>query len=140
MKNPAWQKFFKDKWGFAALIVVLLFCFCAIGVEIYDTYCRKHNIIQIYNRSTGDCFAPPSKVHYFGTDYQGRDVFWRTVAGSASALKTGLCSGMIAVVIGVALGMFSGYFGGRIDNLVVWLFSTFSAILRIYARTYYKNR
>ena len=128
MNNSAWQKFRKDKWGIAALIVVILYFCCAVCVEIYDANCRKNHRIQAYNLSSEACYAPPSSEHWCGTDYQGRDVFLRTVAGSASALKTGMFSGIIAVFIGVTLGMFSGYFGGKCDEFTVWLFSTFSAL------------
>ncbi len=128
MNNSAWQKFRKDKWGIAALVVVILYFCCAVCVEIYDATCRKNHRIQAYNLSSNACYAPPSSEHWCGTDYQGRDVFLRTVAGSASALKTGMFSGIIAVFIGVTLGMFSGYFGGKCDEFTVWLFSTFSAL------------
>ena len=67
MKNTAWQKFKKDRWGIFALVVVLLFFCCAICVEIYDAYCRKNNIIQAYNVSTEnllriDCLESNSSI------------------------------------------------------------------------------
>lgn len=128
MKISAWQKFRSDKWGVAALIVVLLYLFTAVSVEIYDIYCRKNGMIPVYSRSTAACYQPPSSVHWCGTDYQGRDVLSRMIAGSSGALKTGLFSGIIAVAIGVSLGMIAGYCGGRTDESVVWLFSTFAAM------------
>jgi len=128
-KTPALRKFFTDPWGMAALAVVLLFVFTAIGFEIYGSWCRNHNEIPVYLRSDPDnCYASPSAQHWCGTDYQGRDVFLRTLAGSASALKVGVYSGLIAVVIGVTLGMMSGYFGGWIDDLTVWMFSIFASL------------
>lgn len=128
MKLSSWQKFRTDKWGIAALIVVLIYIFTAIGVEIYSIYCKKNNILPSYNRSAAESYSPPSEKHWLGTDYQGRDVLLRTAAGSASALKTGLAAGLIAVAIGVTLGMVSGYFGGKTDETIVWLFSTFAAM------------
>jgi len=35
---------------------------------------------------------------------------------------------MISIVIGTTLGMIAGYFGGFIDELIVWFYTTFSAI------------
>ena len=128
MKSGAWQKFRSDKWGIAALITVLIYVLYAIRIEGYSVYCKKNQIVPAYNLSTDNCYDPPSAQHLFGTDYQGRDVFIRCVAGSASALKTGLIAGLIAVTIGVSLGMISGYFGGRTDEITVWLFSTFAAM------------
>lgn len=126
---PALRKFFTDPWGIASLAVVLMFLFTAIGFEIYDSWCQSHSEIPVYLRSDLDnCYDPPSAAHWCGTDYQGRDVFIRTLAGSSSALKVGIYSGLIAVVIGVTLGMLSGYFGGFIDDVIVWLFSIFASL------------
>ena len=127
-KNPAWQKFRRDKWGVAALAVVIIYFLTAAGMEIYSIYCRHTHTIPVYSRSTELRYSPPSANHLCGTDYQGRDVLARCAAGCASALKTGLISGMIAIVIGVTLGMISGYCGGKTDDLTVWLFSTFAAM------------
>ena len=128
MKHPAWHKFLSDKWGMAALLVVLLYVICAVGMDIYDRRCRKMEITPIYLRSSDNCYAPPDANHICGTDYQGRDVFWRTLAGTSSALKTGLIAGLIAVTIGVSLGMAAGFYGGKVDETTVWIYSTFAAM------------
>lgn len=124
----AWQKFRQDKWGMAALIVVLIYLFTALGMETYSIWCQKNRIVPVYNISTENRYAPPTANNIFGTDYQGRDVFARCAAGCASALKTGLIAGFIAVTIGMTLGMISGYCGGKTDEFTVWLFSTFASM------------
>ena len=128
MKHPAWNKFLSDNWGIAAAAIVLLYIICAVGIDIYDRHCRNSGITPVYHLSSDDCYAPPGVKYFCGTDYQGRDVFWRTVAGCSSALKTGLFAGIISVVTGVFLGMISGYYGGKIDEAAVWLYSTFAAM------------
>ena len=128
MKISAWQKFRSDKWGIAALAVILIYLAAAFSVEIYDLYCRNTGRTPAYSQSSAKSYQPPSSEHWCGTDYQGRDVFCRMVAGTSGALKTGLFSGIIAVSIGVTLGMISGYCGGRIDEITVWLFSTFASM------------
>lgn len=128
MKNPVWKKFAADPWGVAALCIIGIYLLIAIGFEIYDIHCKATNQIPAYNISSNEKYCPPSLRHPGGTDYQGRDVLCRTMAATASALKTGFFSGMIAVVIGVTLGMISGYFGGRSDEMTVWLYSVFAAM------------
>ena len=129
MTATPWQKFRSDRWGMTALIVVAAFLIIAVGFEIYGSWCKSHGSIPIYLRSSPDsAYQPPSPEHWCGTDYQGRDVLVRTLAGSASALKVGIVSGLIAIVIGVGLGVIAGYFGGRTDEVVVWLFSIFAAM------------
>ncbi len=41
---------------------------------------------DIYLSDIRHAFAPPSAQHYFGTDDQGRDVFWRVVVGCRTSL------------------------------------------------------
>ena len=129
MRKELWKKFCSDRYGVAALVVVIAFLMLSIGVEIYSGYCQVKNITPAYLRSNPEnCYAPPSPQHWFGTDYQGRDVALRTVAGANTALKVGVVSGVISLVIGVTLGLLAGYFGGKTDEFTVWLYSTFAAM------------
>jgi len=129
MTSNTWKKFRSDKAGMISLAVVILFLSAALGMEIYTVICEARGIIPVYAVSNDTiCYAPPSATHWLGTDYQGRDVMWRALAGSATALKVGIISGAISVVIGVTLGAFSGYFGGRTDEFTVWIYSTFAAM------------
>ncbi|MCZ7590834.1 MAG: ABC transporter permease [Kiritimatiellae bacterium] len=63
-----------------------------------------------------------------GTDGLGRDVFMRLAQGTRIAFQVGVITSCIAIPIGVLLGLIAGYFGGRVDDFVVWLYSTFAAI------------
>lgn len=127
--HRAWSKFFADKTGVAALIVVLLFLLTAVGMEIYTVVCEAGNITPAYMVSDDlNCYAPPSAKHWCGTDYQGRDVALRALAGSVSALKVGVIAGLIAVTVGTLLGSCAGFFGGKFDDFTVWLYSVFSAM------------
>lgn len=124
-----WRKFFADKTGVAALVVTALFLLTAIGMEVYAIVCEYRQITPVYMVSDDtNCYAPPSADHWCGTDYQGRDVALRALAGSVSALKVGVISGLIAVTIGTLLGAAAGFFGGRFDDFTVWLYSVFSAM------------
>lgn len=63
-----------------------------------------------------------------GTDNLGRDVLQRTVQGARIAFQVGIITSLIAIPIGVILGAIAGYFGGRVDDAVVWLYSTVAAM------------
>ena len=129
MGRNFWRKFSRDRFGVVALAVVIVFVLSAVAVEIYSIYCDANSVIPVYLRSNPDCcYAPPSPEHWFGTDYQGRDVAFRAIAGANTALKVGLISGAISLFTGVVLGLFSGYYGGRTDEFTVWLYSTFAAM------------
>lgn len=66
--------------------------------------------------------------HPLGTDGLGRDVFQRLVQGTRIAYQVGIITSLIAIPIGVILGCLAGYFGGKVDDFIVWLYSTFAAI------------
>lgn len=66
--------------------------------------------------------------HPMGTDSLGRDVLLRLVQGARISFQVGVVTSLIALPLGVALGCLGGYFGGRIDDVIVWLISTFASI------------
>lgn len=61
--------------------------------------------------------APPSSVHWCGTDDLGRDVLARVLAAGRVSLLVALGSVGGAVLAGVPLGLACGYFGGWVDRI-----------------------
>ncbi len=123
------KRLFKSPLAVISLAIVILYIIMGVGTELYDVYCISHHTTPLF-RLTDDAmrFAPPSGSHWLGTDYQGRDVMARAMAGSATAIKVGFIASTIAAVIGVILGAAAGFYGGKIDDWVVWVYSTFAAM------------
>lgn len=71
---------------------------------------------------------PPSLEHIFGTDHLGRDVFSRTVHGSAQTLSASLTAVLIGVVSGVLIGLIAGFFTGVLDAIFMRLVDVLQAI------------
>ena len=61
----------------------------------------------------------PSAVHFFGTDYLGRDVFSRVLLGARTSIFATLLLVVISFVIGTAIGIICGYYGGWVDNILM---------------------
>jgi microcin C transport system permease protein len=61
--------------------------------------------------------SPPSRINWFGTDDQGRDVFARLLYGFRISVLFALVLSVLSSMIGVFAGALQGYFGGRIDLL-----------------------
>jgi ABC-type dipeptide/oligopeptide/nickel transport system permease subunit len=79
----------------------------------------------------GDDYIPPTLTSFnklLGTDIQGRPVIWRLLYGTRVALLITIFSSILALGIGVTLGVIAGYFGRWIDDIIVWLYTTFSSI------------
>lgn len=119
----------RHKTALFSLTVVLLYIFTALGVEIYSIAAEQKGFTPIYAVENPDRqFASPSSEHWLGTDYLGRDCFFRAVGGISTAVKVGVIASLIAAAIGVTLGMLAGFYGGRLDSFVIWLYSTFAAM------------
>lgn len=73
-------------------------------------------------------YAPPSAAHWLGTDIFGRDVLARAAHGTVTSLSVGFFGAALAIAIGTVLGALAGYFGGKLDDLVVWIYTTVDTI------------
>jgi len=65
--------------------------------------------------------APPSAVHWLGTDELGRDMAARLAVGARVSMIVAVTSSLMAVAIGVMVGMVAGYLGGLTDSAVMRL-------------------
>ncbi|WP_437883792.1 ABC transporter permease [Pseudomonas sp. LRF_L74] len=61
----------------------------------------------------------PSAAHWFGTDHLGRDLYARTVHGTALSMQATTLAVLIALLLGAVLGTLGGYFGGRADAVLM---------------------
>ena len=62
----------------------------------------------------------PSMVHIFGTDWIGRDMFFRTLKGLSISMKIGVLSSIISGIIAVILGIIGPTCGKRVDGAITW--------------------
>lgn len=63
-------------------------------------------------------YGNPSGGAYFGYDFQGCDMFARTVYGARASVQVGVFGIALAAVLAVTIGMTAGYFGGIVDALL----------------------
>ena len=62
----------------------------------------------------------PSLTHIFGTDWIGRDMFFRTLKGLSMSMKIGVLSSVISGIIAVVLGVIGPTCGKRVDSVITW--------------------
>ena len=63
----------------------------------------------------------PSLQHLFGTDWMGRDMFARTVAGLSTSVLVGLLAAGVSSVISLVLAAVAALGGRRADAIVTWV-------------------
>lgn len=111
------------------VLVVALFVLTAlVGEGLYQWYRGKDVTPPYQVQDLAKAYLPPGPGHWMGTDALGRDVAQRLVQGARVAFQVGLVTSLIAIPIGLVLGLLAGYFRGRVDDVVVWLYSTFASI------------
>ncbi|HET7042189.1 MAG TPA: ABC transporter permease [Gemmatimonadales bacterium] len=111
--RPAAERFRQDRLlqvGAALVVVVVLAALLAPWLAPYDPL-------------TGDLrtgyLLGPSRLHWFGTDSQGRDVLSRVLYGARISLMVGLISQGVALLLGVTLGLVAGYYGRWVDAVIM---------------------
>jgi len=150
----AWRRLKKDRLAMACLWIVVLFTLTAgYGEIVYWRYrivdartpaflvpaqkvmikiLRAESVVgkePAYQRQDlNHQYEPPSWKHPMGTDGLGRDVFQRLIQGARVAFLVGIVTSFIAIPIGAVLGCMAGYFGGKLDDFIVWLYSTFACM------------
>ena len=74
---------------------------------------------------------PPCPEHPFGTDWMGRDMFLRTLAGLSNSVLVGLVAAVASSVVAIVLGCIAALGGKRADAIVTWLIDLLMGIPHI---------
>jgi len=61
----------------------------------------------------------PGRLHAWGADSRGRDLFSRIFYGARISLSIGLIGVAISFTLGLLVGGISGFYGGQIDNWIM---------------------
>ena len=73
----------------------------------------------------------PSLGHPFGTDWMGRDMLLRTLAGLSTSVLVGLLAAGVSSVIALVMGAVAALGGKRADAAVTWLIDLMMGIPHI---------
>lgn len=101
----------------AALVSVIV-----LGLIILIAFLGPRFVPWEYSKVDWSAIRKPpdfSKLHFFGTDQNGRDLLARTLQGTQMSLIVAGVATLVSVSIGIAYGAISGYFGGRLDALMM---------------------
>ena len=107
------SRFVSRRDGMVGGVILLVFALLAIAPGLF--------VGTLENVTTGTAhrFEPPSAMHLFGADRQGRDMLNLTIHGTRVSMIIGLLSTLVTVFIGALIGIISGFLGGRIDTFLM---------------------
>lgn len=74
---------------------------------------------------------PPCPAFPFGTDWMGRDMLKRTLAGLSLSIRIGALTAAVSAAIALALGTASAALGGWVDGLLSWVIDLMMGIPHI---------
>lgn len=97
--------------GTAGLAIILAMAVCAVFAEFLAPF----DPVAV---DFGAMLAPPSAVHWIGTDTFGRDMLSRLIYGARTALVIGFAAAAIGCSLGALIGAVSAYAGGRTDMII----------------------
>lgn len=83
-----------------------------------------------YIPTSSDMYQLPSLEHIFGTDWMGRDMFQRTIAGLGLSVGVGGFAAIISTFIAIFLGLLAS-FNKYTDELVAGIIDLFGSIPHI---------
>lgn len=115
----AWGRFRRNRpavlgaWYLAILLAVVVLWPLLLAAGGH--FAADHDPDRVSNLQ----FCPPDRVHWFGTDIHGRDLFSRLLYGAQISLLVGIVGTGVSLVIGVLWGAVAGYVGGRMDNFMM---------------------
>lgn len=97
------------------LSIIIFTVFLGTIILLGNTITSEHIKINLRDKNLA-----PSMSHLFGTDWVGRDMFYRTIKGLSLSIKVGLLSSAISGVIALILGLMSATLGKVVDNFLTW--------------------
>lgn len=85
-----------------------------VAIGIFGRYVASYAPDEIF----GAPFSAPSRDHWLGLDFAGRDVWSRFLWGGRTAILVALAGTVFGFLIGCILGLVSAYRGGWVDELI----------------------
>ncbi len=96
------------------LIFLLLAALYVLAVLVFGLCMDESR----YGVAYADKFLAPGLEHPFGTDFLGRDMFYRSIKGLSASLVIGLLAAGVSSVLALALGIAAAAKGGKLDQLI----------------------
>ncbi len=106
------RRFAHDRVAMVGLVVIVL----VVLTAIFAPWIWPQSPIAQHLNSLNQT---PSRAHWLGTDFLGRDVLSRLIQGTRVSMQ--VCLGVVLLAIAVALpvGLVSGYVGGWVDAVIM---------------------
>lgn len=113
------KRFIRNKAAMTGLIILILVTLFALFGDLIAVWSNEELDFNVMGQVATLGAPSIENGHYFGTDDLGRDLYSRTVQGTAVSLMVGIVGAGIAVIVGTLYGATAGYVGGRTDQFMM---------------------
>jgi len=111
LAGDAWIDLRRSKIFWFAAVLVVIILLMAIFPTLFTSADPRDCALSRQH-------APGSGSAYFGYDFQGCDVFAKTIYGARASIQVGVLATLLSGVIALIVGLSSGYSGGAIDAVL----------------------
>lgn len=106
------QSIVENKMSLVGLIILVLFLIMAIVGPMVIENPKSDYLNRLQS---------PSREHWLGTDFAGKDTFGQLIIGSRSVLLVAFWTALISITIASTVGILSGLLGGTVDNVLMFI-------------------
>lgn len=103
----------------ACVIIILLIIISIAGIVMSpELYAPDYSAKKLV----------PSFIHLFGTDYLGRDMFYRSIKGLSTSILIGTLAATVSAFMALTLGLLAATAGGWVDKAVSYFVDLFMGV------------
>jgi oligopeptide transport system permease protein len=122
-RHDGWRRLRRNRVAMIALWFLGVLVVLGVAVPLFLNPALKETSEAVY--------VPPSGAHWFGTDINGKDLFYRVLAGARVSIAVGLAGALISLFVGTAYGLVAGFLGGKVDAIMMRLVDVLYSIPRV---------
>lgn len=127
-RPTGWQLLRRNRAAWVSVWLLAVMTLAAVFVPMF--------LPEAVKLPSDDTFLPPlsrgeGAFYLFGTDINGKGLFYRVLAGARISLFVGLAAAGVSLVIGTTYGMVAGYLGGRVDGVMMRAVDVLYSIPRV---------
>lgn len=108
----------------------LLFAFAVLFlavIAVVGVFCKDAAMVTDFSRKN----LSPCLKYPFGTDWLGRNMFYRTLTGLSMSILIGVCAAGVSTVIAIILGISAATLGKKTDSVICFVIDMIMGIPHI---------
>lgn len=100
----------------STLLFLLVSLVILAGITVAGVLLEEQAAVTDFTRTN----LAPGRAFWFGTDWMGRDMFIRTIAGLSLSIRIGVLTAAVSAAVALVLGTAAATLGRRADSVISW--------------------